>query len=178
MGYKLNDYKILGEYSVFYIVRRNGDKVEFIIDTEDLDKIKNMCWHAGWRNIFKKYYIEHTEYLGIIDGKPHYKTIFLHDYIMDMKSGENVDHISGDTLDNRKENLRKASDSNNLKNRDRKNINNSTGHRNVSFSNGSYLVQLQVDGKNKRLGSFDNPEEAGKFAEKMRKEHYGEFCGK
>ena len=178
MAYKLNEYEIFGEYTVFYIVRRNGDKVNFIIDTEDLDKIKDMCWHAGWRNKFKKYYIEYTKYLGIINGKPFYKTIFLHDYIMNMIHGEKIDHISGDTLDNRKENLRKITNSNNLKNRDRKNINNSTGHRNVSFTGGLYIVQLQIDGKNKRLASFDSVEEAGKFAEEMRKKYYGEFSGK
>lgn len=40
-------------------------------------------------------------------------------------------------------------------------------------------MQLQVDGRNKPLKRFneDELEEAGKYAEKMRKELYGKFAG-
>ena len=39
-------------------------------------------------------------------GYTKYDRIYLHRYVMDAKRGEHVDHISGDTLDNRQENLR------------------------------------------------------------------------
>ena len=41
-----------------------------------------------------------------------------------------------------------------------------------------WVVQLQIDGKNTKLGSFDDVHEAGKFAEEMRQKYYKEFCGK
>lgn len=43
-----------------------------------------------------------------------------------------------------------------------------------------WIVQLQINGKNSVLGKFplDKIEEAGKFAEEMRKKYYGEFAGK
>lgn len=41
----------------------------------------------------------------------------------------------------------------------------------------SWVVQLHINNKNERLGYFDNVDEAGKFAEKMRQKYYGEFAG-
>jgi hypothetical protein len=52
------------------------------------------------------------------------------------------------------------------------------GYRNVSLIKGKWVVQLQIDGKNTKLGSFDDVHEAGKFAEEMRQKYYGEFAGK
>ena len=83
-------------------------------------------------------------------------------------------------MDNRKSNLRIIENSNNLKNRKSKNKNNKSGYRNVSLINGKWVVQLQVDGKNKRLGSFayDELDKAGRFAEEMRLRYYGKFAGR
>ena len=66
-----------------------------------------------------------------------------------------------------------------MQNRSGKNKNNTSGYRNVSYikGEGKYIVQLQVDGKNKRLGEFDDVHEAGKFAEEMRKKYYGKYKG-
>jgi hypothetical protein len=41
-----------------------------------------------------------------------------------------------------------------------------------------WVVQLQIEGKNERLGKFKDVHEAGKFAEEMRQKYYGEFAGK
>ena len=95
-------------------------------------------------------------------------------------NGQTVDHINGDTFDNRKSNLRIVADSNNSKNRKSKNSNNTSGYRNVSWSkrDRKWVVQMQIDKKHKTLGRFDDVHEAGKFAEEMRKNYYGEFAGK
>ena len=72
-------------------------------------------------------------------------------------------------------------DSNNSRNRKSRNKNNKSGYRNVCWDKREnvWLVQLQIDGKCKRVGKFpkDQLEEAGKFAEEMRKKYYGEFAG-
>ena len=39
------------------------------------------------------------------------------------------------------------------------------------------MVQLQVNGKNKCLGIFDNVDEAGEFAEEMRQQYYKNYKG-
>ena len=40
-----------------------------------------------------------------------------------------------------------------------------------------WIVQLQVDGKNTKLGTFTDVDEAGAFAEEMREKYYGKFKG-
>lgn len=177
MAYKLNIFEFKDDYVIIHITRRNGDKFEALIDLEDYDKIKDMCWHATWHIRSKWYYIEHTKYLGISNGKPQYQFITLHKFIMKSKEKEDVDHINGDTFDNRKSNLRVINHSDNTKNRQRKNRNNSTGYRNVTLYNGWYLVQLQINGKNTVLGKFKNVDEAGAFASEMRTKYYKEFAG-
>jgi hypothetical protein len=96
---------------------------------------------------------------------------------LNITNKEYGDHYNHDTLDNREENLRPSSNSNNNKHRKGANSNNKSGYRNVCFVEGKWIVQLQINGKNTRLGSFDDVHEAGKFAEEMRKQYYGEYAG-
>lgn len=98
---------------------------------------------------------------------------------MNCPKGFEVDHKVRNGLDNRKDNLRITQRDTNEQNRKSKNINNTSGYRNVSYdkSTNKYLVQLQIDGKNKCLGRFDDIEEAGKYAKEMREKYYGEYKG-
>jgi hypothetical protein len=91
-----------------------------------------------------------------------------------------VDHKNYNTLDNRKKNLRVSSIDKNVKHRGRLNKNNTSGYRNVTWSESykKWIIQLQIDHKNKILGKFDDKDEAGRFAAEMRKLYYGEFAGK
>jgi len=100
--------------------------------------------------------------------------------LADVKDGGDVDHINHNTLDNRKSNLREITTSENTRNRKSKNTNNTSGYRNVCWDKqrDKWMVQLHLEGKNKRLGYFDDVHEAGEYAEKMRKKYYGEFAGK
>jgi hypothetical protein len=61
------------------------------------------------------------------------------------------------------------------------NKNNTSGYRNVSWDKRSqdWMVQLQDnDGHNRVWRHFETAIEASKFAEKKRKEFYGEFAGR
>lgn len=154
-----------------------------MIDTEDLEKIKqyNVQWHVKAAKNTGTYYARATKYLGMSNGKGTYAGYWLHIEITgaNFKKGEYVNHINHDTLDNRKSNLEITSNSQNTKHRKGKNKNNKSGYRNVCWitDDEKWVVQLQVNGKNTRLGAFDDVDEAGKFAEKMRKEIYGKFAG-
>ena len=98
-----------------------------------------------------------------------------------MNTTKYVDHIEHNTLDNRKSKLRIISNKNNLTNRKGKNINNTSGYRNVSWNKEmqKWTVQIQINKKCVVLGTFpkDQLEEAGKFAEEMRQKYFGEFAG-
>src|ERR1700747_2834988 len=71
-----------------------------IVDLEDFEKISSMgLWIAAWDSRTKSYYAARGE---------HRKKIYMHRVVLDCGVGEEADHKSHDTLDNRKENLRKV----------------------------------------------------------------------
>jgi hypothetical protein len=178
MGYKkgLNKYKIIGNITILYIVTKD-DTYETLIDTVDLDRLKKLNLSFTIRNLkHRQLYVRASNYLGKINGKYKYETIYLHAFISNanFKQGDYVDHKNHNTLDNRKENLVVTNQSENLKNRGKINKNNKSGYRNVSWSNkeNKWLVQLQINKKNTCLGKFDNVYKAGEFAKEMRKKYY------
>lgn len=73
----------------------------------------------------------------------------------------NVDHLDGITRNNSKDNLRDVPASINNKNR-KLHRNNTSGYTGVSFCKSSrkYVAFISIDGKLKRLGLFDNIEDA------------------
>lgn len=171
-----NNYIIKDEYILIELNRRDGTKIFTKVDLEDLEKIDafNLSWHSVWNEHLKSYYVRATKYMGTFDGKPKYKMVYLHRVVMDASENEDIDHINHDTLDNRKSNLNKTPTHINLINRKGKNKNNTSGYRNVSWSESEqkYIVQLQINGVNTKLGSFVDVDEAGKFAKKMRQKYY------
>ena len=170
-----NDYFIEGSVTTLRITNTKGKVINVLIDTEDLNRVKNHNWSAGWRKGYQnRYYIQYSDYSS---GKC--KSILLHKFIMDVWDKRKVDHINHDSLKNTKENLRVIENKLNLRNRKSKNSNNKSGHRNVSWNGNTWSVQLIVDGVNTCLKRFkkDQLEEAGIYAEKMRQELYGEYKG-
>lgn len=182
---KGNNYIIDEENQLVKIeLKRRGGKESLwtIIDLEDFEKVINFpyTWWAKYSWANKSYYAMASEHLGMKeDGTQKKNIVALHQFVLD--TDKTVDHIEHDTLDNRKSKLRIVETNENLKNRKGRNSNNKSGYRNVSWSKNSkkWIVQLQVNGKNKVLASFpyEELEQAGKFAEQKRKELYGEFAG-
>ena len=177
---KGNNYVIDKENNIARIElhRRNAENFWTIIDLDDLDRVLEYpyTWYAKYQYLNKGYYVYASEY---IPETQKCRSIFLHQFIVNA-NGKTVDHINGDTFDNRKSNLRIVEDSNNSKNRKSRNSNNTSGYRKVSWSKSEskWLVQLQINKKNTVFGKFDDVHEAGKFAEEMRQKYYKEFCGK
>jgi len=172
-----NNYKIKKDIVHIEIANKKNEQYEALVDVSELDRLisENLSWHLEWKETSNAYYVKATKYLGIIDGKPKYKTVRLHKFIMN--TGEVVDyidHINHNPLDNRLENLRITNKSENGKNRIKANTNNKTGYRNICERYNKLVVQLQIDGKNKTLGTFDLSEldAAIKFSEEMRDKYY------
>lgn len=131
-----NKYKIDGEVTTVFIEKKNGTILEMLIDTEDLPKLKEFnSINASYYRGTEDYYATVTEYLGWNELKERFdnKTILIHRFIVNAKKGR-VDHKNHKTLDNRKSNLRTIKGSNNSKNRKSKKSNNTSGYRNVSWS--------------------------------------------
>ena len=87
-----------------------------------------------------------------------------------------VDHINNIRDDNRIENLRWATKTENNQN-SKMPINNTSGFKGVSWykNNNKWLAQIYIDGKKIYLGSFNNIEDAIKARQEKAKEIHGEF---
>ena len=152
-----------------------------IIDLDEYEKVKNFpySWHSYYNAHTKTYYALATEYRGV-NEHPRSRNMFLQTLIMNPNRDKNIeiDHINHNTLDNRKENLRVVSFLHNSQHRKAKNSNNKSGYRNVAVIDGKFVVQLQLNGKNTKLGIFTDVDEAGKFAKEMREKYYGKYAGR
>ena len=93
--------------------------------------------------------------------------------------GPIIDHIDRDTLNNRRSNLRPATNSQNLHNRGR-DRNNTSGYAGVSYikASGKYRAYVYDMGKQIYLGTFDDPAEAAKVRNKAKRKIAGEFAPK
>lgn len=185
MGGKIkyyNDYNIKGAITELIITRSTGEKVNVLIDTEDLNRVLKYNWCAGWRKDKQRYYIQVTDYYYDKNGKYKSRTILLHKYIMGAYGMyKQVDHKDHDSLNNTKRNLRIVEAGNNSASRKGANKNSGTGVRNVNYGRDrkEYWVQFMKDGERfKWVFPLSQFEEACEFAEKKRKELFGKFAGK
>ncbi len=112
------------------------------------------------------------------DGKKyqlHRVIFFLHNgYLPD-----ELDHIDNNRSNNKIENLRPATRSENLKNTLLR-CDNSSGHKNVQFHapTSKWKVSLRVNGKKKHIGLYDDIEIAALVADEARKLHNGVYANK
>jgi hypothetical protein len=81
------------------------------------------------------------------------------------------------TLNNKIENLRAVTNSQNQFNR-KISTKNKTGHKGVCVhtQTGKYLVRVSVNGKDKSFGLYEDLELAGLVAEMAREKYHGEFA--
>lgn len=88
-----------------------------------------------------------------------------------------IDHIDGNSVNNRLANLRLATDSQNLANA-KTPSNNTSGFRGVSrhTTTGRWVAHVRVNRRLIHLGLFDTPAEAGAVAQAARVRYFGEFA--
>jgi hypothetical protein len=103
-----------------------------------------------------------------------HRIIFLMHYKYMPKS---IDHMDGNTLNNRIENLRACTNSENMYNR-AINKNNRTGVKGVGFEKRTkmYRARCAVNSISYTIGRFKFLEDAAKAIEEFRKKHHGEFA--
>jgi hypothetical protein len=93
---------------------------------------------------------------------------YLHNFILGLKG---VDHINGNGLDNRRENLRPASDAQNRQNQCLRS-NNTSGYRGVYWdkSRQKWAVQVDLGGRCQYAKRFDQLEDAVAASKRVRSE--------
>jgi hypothetical protein len=163
-----NQYEVAGDSVAIYI---NGhpDRTFTVIDLEDLEKANSYTgtWHAN-KHAGGKYYIVGDQ------GKGNPKAR-LHRLLTDAPKGKLVDHLDGDTLNNRrKSNLRVVGHEENNQNTkghsDRKNKLPKNVYKDRRSDKDKYKVTIYSGGKQNYFGTYDTIEEAKKVAEEKRKQ--------
>jgi hypothetical protein len=137
--YDLNDYRV--EDNVVYINLYNKECIkvaETMIDLEDLERVK----YIKWRLSTSGYAINNSKFRG--------STVYLHRTILN--TDQFVDHINHNKLDNRKENLRIVTKSQNQMNCNNKGIS--------KQKNGKYYAYIKINHKLMNLGTYIDEEEA------------------
>lgn len=163
-----NKFEIRGNVTVIFL-QYKGQETTTTISTEDLNRVSSITgrWYAmnvgGKRG--EKIYVG-TKIGGV--------TVYLHQIIVMNPPKMVVDHVNHNTLDNTRENLRACSYAENSQNRKgATRSNKSTGVRNVyRSSNGKFFVQLGINGKDTRFGTFPTILEAKAAAKLARKEYF------
>lgn len=92
-----------------------------------------------------------------------------------LNKDEYVDHIDNNGLNNTRENLRLATNAQNLRNRKR-HSNNKTGYKGVVAQDGKYRAKITVDGKRISLGMYDTPEEAHEAYKAAAVKYHGDYA--
>lgn len=138
------------------------------IDDEFYELVIKHKWFARFNTSNKAYYATRE-----VDRKH----INMHNLMLPPSDGYVVDHINGDTLDNRKDNLRYATVAQNAQNQ-KIAKDNKSGYKGVYLhkATGRYNAQITINKKQMSLGYFKDPIEAAKAYDKAAITHFGEFA--
>ena len=164
-----NEYILKGDFAEMHILgSKQGDKI-ILVDREDVDRLSQCKWMI---NKYKK--SEKVNYYAVNkDG------VLLHRFIMNATEGRKnvVDHINGNTLDNRKSNLQICSQRDNLRKAALKSTNKS-GVTGVCWykKTGKWMAHIKLNYKHITIGYYDTIEEALKARMDYEKKYYGKFA--
>ena len=144
------------------------------VDPADYERLSQWKWYAQRVPSMQAFYAARHTLKS--EGR---KTILMHREILGLHIGDGLhgDHINGDTLDNRRINLRVATTSENGMNCKRSKRNKS-GYKGVHWDKAKkkWMAYIQVRGRHTFLGYFETAEEAHVVRCKAETETYGEFA--
>ena len=129
--------------------------LEALIDEQDVSLVNEYKWYANTvhKNSTKSYTYPCSHPYGRANAY-----VYLHRFIMSPKKGDVIDHLNGNTLDNRRSNMRICST--------RENCCNRSAHRDgrlvgtCKTKDGTYFARIKISNKTKYLGTFKTEHEA------------------
>ncbi len=150
------------------IVLKTGESV--LLDDEDYARIGWRCWRLKKSNKGGTYAVA-TAYEN---GRC--RMISMHREIMNPPAEVALDHINGDTLDNRKSNLRAATNSQNQQNRHK--ARGRSQYKGVGWHEqaGKWQVQIKLNGKSRYVGIYANEIVAAKAYDRAARKLFGPYA--
>jgi len=134
-----------------------------IVDDEDYEalNVRSWCYHDKYA--YSK-----------IDGK----VIAMHRHLLDAPKGMDVDHANGDTLDNRRCNIRVCTRSQNMQNFDGFKNRRKSRFKGLQYKKRDKLWEpvITVNGKRIYCGASKDEEQAARNYDRAAIKHFGEFA--
>jgi len=137
-----------------------------IVDTDDYGWLSRHKWYAGRPTSAGKVYARRN-----IPGG----TMLMHRMIVQAPKGMVVDHINGNSLDNRRCNLRLCTQTENIQN-SRQRTDAKSRFKGVYPKDDKWYARVSHRGKVYYLGTFDDDVEAAKARDRKASELYGQYA--
>lgn len=154
-----------------FVVLKITKGQETLIDLEDFKRVAIYRWKASKPSKGNKFYAKRNAHVNKKE-----RVLSLSRFIMNAPKELEVDHKNGDSLDNRKCNLRLCTATQNRVSFRSKNEKYSSKYRGVSKHRNKWLAQIGIKGKASYIGVFSDPIEAARARDKKALEVYGEFA--
>jgi len=136
-----------------------------VVDASDFEWLDQWNWCAAWSDFTKSFYAQ--RYRGVSMARE----------ILGCEKGEDAEHWNGNTLDNRRQNLRKATRQQNCQNRKMRS-DSKCGFKGIRWhkADSNWQVRIQHQGKRLHGGSFHTAEEAARAYDTIAQRLYGQFA--
>lgn len=139
-----------------------------VVDVADLERVSTFKWLAmgAKPNVYAARNVREN-------GRR--RTIYMHRFLLDASSDEEVDHANGDRLDNRRANLRLCSHAENSKNTKRRS-DSSSGFKGVRKIGGRWIAYIKHSGVQRTIGRFATAVEAARAYDAFAISSFGRFA--
>ena len=149
------------------VIQLSKGRGQTIVSDGDYERVARHRWHVGTVHGYV------CSKIKDVNGK--WRTVYLHRWLLDVADGMVVDHINGDKLDNRRENLRAVTKTDN--NRNRASYSNShSQYKGIRLVRGKWIAGITYDGRTRYLGTFYTEIEAARAYDAAALAAYGEFA--
>lgn len=139
-----------------------------IVDDEDFEELSKHRWYFNRRYAIRN--------IALGGGK--HAPFYMQAAIMGKREGLEIDHRNGDKLDNRRENLRHVTRSQNLQNQrpDRKGT--SSQYKGVCWDKArkKWIVEIRIGGKANNLGRYESEYNAAMAYNEAAARLFGEYA--